>query len=134
MALADIIPALRSYLLADGAISAATGGARIYPVKLPQGVTAASIVVTQVSDIGDHHNEGASGLARPRIQIDCYAPDFDVARALALAVKERIDGYRGAMGSVAVRGVFFDGKGEGWEEDSALYRVRHDFFIWFDER
>lgn len=145
MSLKDIRPALRAFLLADSAIAAATvetGGAtwRVYTVKLPQGKTAPSIVFTRISGIGDHHNEGPSGLARPRIQIDVWAggENPDAAAVLADLVKDRIDGYRGVMGSgdyaVNIDGVFFDSEREDFDDTASLWRVSRDYFIWYKER
>lgn len=141
MALKDIRPALRAFLSADAAIAAlvVTGSVtRIYPVKLPQGVAAASIVYNEISGQGDHHNEGASGLARVRMQIAAWAQTADQAHALHLAVKNRLDGYRGVMGSgaaqVMVQGCFID----SWRDvDDAAANLRGkvaDYFINYEER
>src|SRR5262245_24423190 len=105
---ADLRPQLRAFLLADSGISAAVGGERVFPVTLPQGENRPSVVYTRISGVGDHHMQGASGLARPRYQIDAYAPLADEANALADLVKARLDGYRGPMGVITVQGAFFE--------------------------
>lgn len=138
MALKDIRVALRAHLLANGSVSALVGGSRVFPVKLPQGVTAASIVFNEISGAGDHHNEGPSGLVQVRIQIGCWAQTADQAHALFLAVKEAMDGFRGVMGTggdlVRVQGVFVD----TWRDiDDTMANLRGkvaDFFIWYEER
>jgi hypothetical protein len=142
MTLADVRPGLRAYLLADSGISALVGGARIYAVHLPQGETQASIVFSRISGLGDHHMQGPSGLARPRLQIDCWAASIDAAFALSNMVKERIDGFRGDMpyganspqDLITVRGVFFDSEREDYDDTAKLYRASCDYFIWFLER
>jgi len=141
MTLVDLRVGLRAYLLADSAISTQAGGNRVYPVKLPQGQVQPSIVYTRISGLGDHHSQGASGLNRVRVQIDCYAQAADTADLLARRVKERIDGFRGSMewdegspgNAVVAQGVFFDSEREDWDEASGLYRVSHDYFVWFEE-
>lgn len=141
MSLKDIRPALRAFLAADAAIAAlvVSGSVtRIYPGKLPQGITAASLVYSEISGQGDHHNEGASGLVRVRMQIAAWATTADAAHALFLAVKNRLDGYRGAMGSgaseVTVQGAFID----SWrdlDDDAANLRGKiADYFINYEER
>lgn len=140
MSMVDVRPGLRAYLLADGAIAALVG-TRVYPVILPQGVTATSIVYSRISGQGDHHMQGASGLSRPRIQIDCWSLSADHAASLALAVKERIDGFRGAMpwgasspqDSAEVLAIFFESERDDYDPDSKLYRVSHDYLVWFRE-
>lgn len=134
----DIRPALRAFLLADATISTTVGASRIYPVRLPQGITASSIVYNRISGVGDHHMQGPSGLARPRIQIDSWAQTADGASALADLVKTRLDGYRGVMGSgaaaVTVHGVFFDSERDlPFDDGSKLYGVSRDYFVHYRE-
>jgi hypothetical protein len=135
--IADLRPALRAFLLGDASIFDAVGGAlpvpRIFPVVLPQGVKDPSIVYTRISGQGDHHMQGASGLARPRYQIDAYARKAEDANALADLVKARLDGFRGAMGAVNVQGVFFETERDDYQAESELHRVSRDYFIWFEE-
>jgi hypothetical protein len=130
---ADLRPGLRAFLLADSGISAAIGGQRIFPVTLPQGENRPSVVYTRISGVGDHHMQGASGLARPRYQIDAYAQLADDANALADLVKARLDGYRGPMGAVTVQGAFFETERDDYQPDAKLYRASRDYFIWFEE-
>lgn len=138
MALKDLRPALRSFLLADAGLSVAVGGARIYPDELPQGVTGDSIVYSEISAIGDHHNEGPSGLAQPRFQFSSWSKTKDGAWALSLLLQERIDGYRGVMGAgadaVNVQGVFLDNSRSVRDAAAALFGRQQDYFIHFEER
>lgn len=137
MSLKDIRPALRSFLSADAAIAALVvsgGTTRIYPIKMPQGVTATGIVYNEVSGQGDHHMEGTSGLVQIRMQIAAWAQTADAAHALFLAIKERIDGYSGLMGEVYVQGCFID----SWRDlDDTVANLRGkiaDYFINYSER
>lgn len=134
MAVADLLPELRAFLLADAATFTAVGGARIFPVVMPQGERRPSLVVTRISDTADYHMQGPSGLTAPRYQLDAYAETQDDAASLANLVKDRIDGFRGMMGAVAVRGVFIEAGFDTYEDGSKLYRVSRDFRIWFAER
>lgn len=137
----DIRQGLRAYLLGDSGIAALVG-VRVYPVILKQGVTDPSIVYSRISGIGDHHMQGASGLARPRIQIDCYSLSADTATTLANLVKERIDGFRGSMPwgenspeeAIVVQGIFFDGERDTYDAATKLHGLSRDYFIWFNER
>jgi hypothetical protein len=129
----DIRPALRTFVLADGLIASMVG-ARMYPIVLPQGVKEDSIVYNEVSSTGDHHNEGPSGLAQVRMQIGCWSLSADGAHALGLAVKARIDGYRGPMGSVDVQGVFFETWNDLYEDSTKMFGKSADYRIWYGER
>ena len=139
MALKDIYPALRSYLLGDAAILAVVAGVRIHVDEVPQGQVTPSLVLTEISNIGDHHNEGPSGLARPRIQITSWAQDRDVASALSRLVKDRLDGFGwGTMGSggeaVTVQAVFFDNSSWIKDDTAGLFGRQHDYVVTFEER
>ena len=142
MTLQDPRVALRAYLLDDATISAAVGGTRVYGIKLPQGQTLASIVYSRISGQGDHHMEGASGLNRTRMQIDCWAQTADAADLLARQVKERIDGYRGSIlwgedspaEAIVVQGIFYESEREDYDDVAKMYRSSKDYLIWFEER
>lgn len=135
----DIRPALRGFLLADPAIAAKVT-TRVFPIKLPQGIVAPSIVYTRITGYGDNKMDGATGLSRPRMQIDAWAQNADDAASLANVVKDRLDGYRGPMsyGSpptvIYVQGVFYDMERDGYDEDAQLYFTSRDYFLWTEER
>lgn len=141
MTLADLRVGLRAYLLADAAISTLVGGTRIYPLRLPQGVIEPSVVYQRISGLGDHHMAGASGLARPRMQVSCWAQSADVATQLANLVKARIDGFRGSMlwgdnspaEAIVVQGIFFDSERDLYDEALKLYALSRDYLIWYEE-
>jgi hypothetical protein len=139
MTVKDIRPALRAFLLGDSGIASAVGNSRVYPVKLPQGVTAASLVYNLVSEVGDASNSGPDGLCQARVQIDAYATTADTAKALALLVKGRLFGASGTWGAgaaaVEVKGVFLGGSSRTeFDDASQLHRVGRDFLIWFWDR
>lgn len=128
----DIRPALREFLLGDSTIVGLVV-ARVFPTVLPQGTKLASIVYTRISGAGDYHMQGASGYVRPRIQIAAWAKDPDAAVTLANAVKTRLDGYSGDMGSgsnlVKVQGVFLLDEREMYDDQVQMFGVMRDFAI-----
>jgi hypothetical protein len=132
----DIRPALREFLLGDPNIVAAVI-ARVYPIRMPQGTKAASVVYTRISGQSGYKMEGPTGLSRTRMQLDAWAPTADAAVSLANFVKDRIDGYRGVMGSdpnaVTVQGVFMADEREDYDDIVQLYRCGRDFFIHHEE-
>lgn len=140
MSLKDIRPALRAFLVADPAIEALvkTGSTtRIYPVKMPQGVTATSLVYNDISSQTGLHNEGSDGLTSTRIQIAAWAATADGAQALALAVKARLHGYAGKMGEGAAEVNVQLARFDSWrDQDDTVANLRGkvaDYFIDFDE-
>jgi hypothetical protein len=142
---ADLRPALRARLIGDATISTAVGGTRVHPTILPQGTngpTVPAIVYNVISEITDHHTQGASGLVMVRMQVDAYAATAAAADALARAIKDRIDGTAGTWtygtasppDSVNVQGVFSETARSGYEPDHKLFVAGRDFRIWFEER
>jgi hypothetical protein len=133
----DLRPALREFLLGDSNIAALVV-ARVFPVVLPQGTKLASVVYTRISGQGDYTMQGPSGYARPRIQIGAWAPKADDAVILANRVKDRLDGYAGAMGSggnvVTVQGVFMSDEREQYDDVVQMFGVSRDYFIHHEER
>jgi hypothetical protein len=134
MSLKDIRPALRAFLLADATIAGLVA-ARIYPIKMPQGVTATSLVYNEISGDTGLHNEGSDGLSSVRMQLTAWAQTADAAQALYLAVKERLHGYRGAMGSGAAEVAVQLAQLDTWRDlDDTVANLRGksaDYFIWF---
>lgn len=136
--LVDPRPGLRAHLLADPAIAAIVGD-RIYPVHLPQGMRAASVVYNRISEIEVTTNTGPSALVSTRFQFDAVSASVDEAAALADAVKERLGGFAGAItytgGVLNVRGILFDnGRDAELEADLDMYQVSRDFIVWYAER
>ncbi len=137
----DIRPGLFAFLAADASIAAAVtegGVSRIFPIMLPPGVKKASIVYTKVSGEGDYTMARPSGYARPRYQIDAWAPTVPAAASLANFIKDALDGFFGVMGSgvnsVAVQGVFCAGEREDYDGAVEMFRVSRDYFIHHGER
>jgi hypothetical protein len=87
--------------------------------------------------------DGASGLASPRVQLDAWATTAREAKAVFEAVRKRLDGFRGPIGSPsrAVQGAFLETERSGYEDAAdagsgsgvGLYRRSTDFFIWYEE-
>lgn len=136
----DIREALRAWLLADSGVSALVGGNRIHSVRLPQGQRTASIVYNRISESGDYHMQGPSGLIRTRFQIDCWAPRQDEVVNLADRVKDRLDALRGtriSWGSdspteqITVQGSFLDTGREDYDSTADMYRMSRDYLIWY---
>jgi hypothetical protein len=127
----DIRPALRTFLLDDPAINALVGGVRIHHLRLPQDQVAPSVVYLKVSETGDYHLAGDSGLSQLRMQIDAWAQNADTATQLANAVYDRLSGESGIMTDVTVRGTFLLNGRDDYDEVSRLYRVSRDYNFWY---
>lgn len=110
--------------------------ARIWPVRLPQGTReqiTPAITFQRVAGIPEYHSRGLAGLVMVRLQVDCWASSYQVAKALADAVRVAVDGFRGAMDAEVVQGVFLRGDRDLYESAVDVHRVNMDFEIWVEE-
>lgn len=137
--LVDPRPGLRAYLLADPAVTAIIG-TRLYPVQLPQGIQAASVIYNRISEIESYHNRAPSALMATRFQFDSVSQNVDEATLLADAVKERLGGFVGAVeyappdGVVNFEGIFFGDGRDDYDGELGFYRVSRDYLVWYKER
>ncbi len=124
--------ALRTYVLADATV-AGLAGARMYPRKLPQGPTLPAIAYQRIDTRREHDMAGPDGLPRPRVQVACWAASVAQAADLAAAVMERLDGYRGAWGSVQVQSCLCVGERDLDDPETGRSAVALDFMIQYVE-
>lgn len=134
---------LRAFLLADAAIAAQLGTAPgfdgIYPAPAPQNCPSPFITFQRITAERVYSNDGFSGLAGPIIQLDCWveSPELNgsyaAAKNLGEAVRRRLDGYVGPMGSVMTRGATIESERDLYEPQDRTRRVSFDFRIWYDE-
>ncbi len=127
----DIRPALRSFLLADPAVNTLVGGSRIHHVMLPQGQVEPSVVYSKISEFGDYHLAGDSGLGHMRMQFDSWAQSSDAATQLSNAVYDRLSGAAALMDTVDVLGVFVDLGRDDYDGVAKMFRSSRDFMIWY---
>jgi hypothetical protein len=106
---------------------------RIYPVSLPQKPTYPAIVYTRISGDRLHSLGGASNLASPRFQIDCFASTYSAVKDLASKIRSAINGFRGTVSGVTVHGIFLESDNDIFEDDFNVYRVSSDYFIHYKE-
>lgn len=71
----------------------------IYRGSAPQSAAIPYVVMHEISKPHAHHLGGASGLAMPRIQIDCIANDPDTCETISEAIRDTLDGFRGTLGT-----------------------------------
>jgi len=131
----DIRVALRAYLLDDPVVSGLVSGTRIHHARLPQDQVEPSVVYVKVSETGDYHLAGDSGLGQVRMQVDSWAQNADAATDLANAVYDRLTGAKSIVGTssdfVDIRGAFLANGRDDYDDITQLYRVSRDFIIWY---
>jgi len=124
--------AMRAYVLADATVAAAVG-TRMYSRKPPQTPGVPYIVYQRIDTRRLHDMDGPDGLPRPRVQIACWAANSTGAADLADAVRERLDGYRGAWGDVTIGSCLCVGESDTDDPETGRAGVRQDYMIQYRE-
>lgn len=126
---------LATFLAANSGVSALVGAgsaARVYVSRAPQRPTYPLIVITVVSDVGDKHLTGPSGVRDARFQVDAQAASFGSAKAVGDAVLDALDAHSGAMGSATTQYVSVENQRADYEDGADLQRVMSDVRVWYE--
>jgi hypothetical protein len=95
--MASIWEALPHFLISDTALEDLVED-KIYPMRLPQTTTLPAITYQDISTISTQAHGERSALPRKRFQFTIYGGTISSVDAIAKALKDRLDGYRGDMG------------------------------------
>lgn len=112
-------------------------GTRMHPQIAPQGLTEPFLVFSRISGASGHHMTGADGLQQARYQFDAYGT-YPQVKSVEGALRQSLDGYRGAMGSEYVQTCHVLDSRDLYEEPGdkqqfGTHRVSMDFLIAYVE-
>lgn len=131
--------ALVDHILADATVSAEIA-TRFYPDVAPQGADFPRATYQVISTDHPQHAAGGAGLAESRVQLDYWAKTALERRTGIDALRERLQGFTGAMGVelLTVKSVTVDGPSNTYEppihgDESGIYRGRFEAVIWYAE-
>lgn len=130
----SLLTDMRARLVADAGVSAITTRVAMYVSN--QSDALPRITLETVGSDHEHHMLAATGKARGRIQINCHAATPVGSEALAEAVRQSLDGFRGLMGSTFVSMCHLDDERslveqpqEGRDETGGVYSVQLDYSV-----
>lgn len=127
--------ALRHLMLADPelaeAVKTVPGNTyRIWPMELRPNATLPAIVYSRVSMPRVHvHNAPEGDAVNATMQLDCWAADYDAARALFAQVRNAVDGKKHTYGDTTLGAVAIRGDRDIQDEDTGYYRVAIDLMV-----
>jgi hypothetical protein len=121
---------LRSHLM--GSLPAL--GERLDWGLRPQGSVLPAITLTLISRVRDQTFRGRSGLARARVQIDCWETSYGAAKMLARTVVTASDTLNSWAGGPFL-GAFIDSERDdvGDAQPAPIFRTSLDFVVWHTE-
>ena len=136
--------AVYTRLSTDATVSGLVG-TRIYPVLAPEGVALPYITYQRIAVDHVESVAGSSGLANALVQVDCWAASYAGANALGEAVRLRMQGFRGTVGSQDIQAVLLSSDRDAPEDpvrierggvhgdEVGIHGVQFDFDIWYCE-
>lgn len=124
-----------AYLLAGSGVTALAGTRLTWNTRT-QGSPTPAIVLHVISTVPEYSDEGDSGLASSRIQVDVWAETYAAAKSTARAVTDRLteNGSKFVSGGFEFQFAFKEDEQDSFERGAAaeeLYRVRLDFIIMY---
>lgn len=109
-------------------------GVKVYPSRLPQDVTLPAVMYRRISGQRIRSIDGATGLAKPRFELNAYAESYVEAKNLANEMRTLFDGFRGVIGAgTLVENIVFDNDQDTFDDDTGLERVIIDVGVWHQE-
>ena len=122
---------VRAYVIA-GTTVAGLIGTRMYPNKLPQGVTLPAVRYQLIAQTRLRNLGGGAGRATPVLQIDCFADGYVAAKALAAAVRARIGDFNGILSTLRAV-IAIETERDDYDDTVKADRVIQDYRISFNE-
>lgn len=127
--------AIVSKLRGTSGVSAIVGQ-RVWPGRRPQARTLPSITVFRVDGAPIYTNDGETGLAEGRVQIDCWATTYTDAKNAAGAVKDALSNFEGTQSGTTFRLTYViderDTEEGGSNQDTYYYRTSIDIMVMFE--
>lgn len=109
---------------------------RVYPGRRPQGSSLPTITLSRISGAPMYTDDGETGLASARVQVDCWGTTYTSAKNAARAAIDSFSAYFGSSGGYTFQYVLLDAERDFSEPgaDSAeyLYRTSLDFIVWYN--
>lgn len=114
---------------------------RVFPNAIPPGDAFPCITFNRIGSEQPHHLTAAAVVQSARIQIDCWGKDpdgdgYEDCANIAEALRNRLDGYRGAMGSVTVKTCHLHDQRDDYEAPAdgsgvGIDRISQEYLMWY---
>lgn len=119
--------ALRNFILNNTTISGYTSN--VYPQRLPQNTTTASIVYSVYDGYPSVQVGSVSPISETNIQLDVYSPTYGECRNLTNELITIFNGYNGSLDTLEVSGSYCRNVINIYEEKLNLYRATIDINV-----
>ena len=121
-------------LLATSGVTALVS-TRVSPGRRPQASALPAIDVNTISGAPVYTDDGESGLASARVEINCWGQTYSSAKLVARAVKAALSAFVGESAGITFQNVLLDDERDFSETGSNaaeyLFSTNLDFIVWF---
>ncbi len=123
--------AVRTYLIADTPLAALVAQ-RIYPIVAPQTITTDYVLYERVSGNPFQDHGGSGSLSWVRLGFLACATTYTAAKAIAAAIRTRLDGYHGTLSGIVVASILSEEDADvGLDDVTRMQVVSIDFRIMY---
>lgn len=127
----EVEVALRSYLL--GTALTRLIGQRLYPLLLPQHATFPAVTFQRISSVRERTYSAPVYLVTARVQLSCWAEDWNDCREIAEELRLVLNGFRGSMAGKPVGSVRLLNEIDLHDPETDLYHMACDYEIVAEE-
>lgn len=120
-----IAAGLAQFLIDSGLV-----GKAVYPLVIPQDQVLPAVAYQRIDTPRVRSHSGPSGLASPRFQLTVQCGTYWEMLWVAQGIRERLDGFRGMMGTCTVQSCAVVNETEFQTEGNRYYVTRLDVIIW----
>lgn len=105
-------------------------GGRIYALYAPDKIDTPYCEFSQISSNRKYTHGGYAGAKRTRIQVNCYAKTYEVAKNVAAQVTSALETWSKAE----IGAVFQENEVDMFDSNTGLFFVPVDFIIWYQKQ
>jgi hypothetical protein len=107
---------------------------RLYPVVLPQQAVMPAVVYQRISGTRDLRQDGASDLARARVQFGCTGNDYlELKNGAVKQLRLALHGLKQVDGGAALVAAEIVNEVDLYDDETKLHRILVDAMIWYRE-
>ena len=110
-------------------------GARVYPAELPKGTALPALTFQRISmlaRVGSAVLTGRPHVLGTRVQLDCWARNYEGLLAVGEQVVSLLEGYQGPMGRATVQLGNPENISDVSREETGLWRRTIDLIFWYE--
>lgn len=108
---------------------------RIYPLRMPQGVTFPAVTYHRVSSQPVSAFGADTGLEAARFQVSAWSDSRTplAAHDVAVEIRAALQRFRGTQTGIVIQGIFLENQIDLYEPDTEVWQVALDFMVHFGE-